>query len=102
MQIQGSAILAWSPFISFPLQLQNNPMLSCAYLSFVTSEFHGGKKAKEDPKMSKTKLKNAAEIGGVPTALPIGSPFFAVIVWHLHLLLVWLRPGGEAKEAAAS
>ena len=52
--------------------------------------------------MSKTKLKKAAEIGGAPTALPIGSPFFAVIVWRLHLLLVWLRPGGEAKEAAAS
>jgi hypothetical protein len=40
-QIQGNVIMAWSPFISFPLQLQNNPMLSCACLSFVTSELPG-------------------------------------------------------------
>ena len=77
-------------------------MLSCACLSFVTSEFHGGKKAKEDPKMSKTKLKKLQKLEVRLLPYQLVPLFFAVIVWHLHLLLVWLRPGGEAKEAAAS
>ena len=52
--------------------------------------------------MSKTKLKKLQKLEVRLLPYQLVPLFFAVIVWRLHLLLVWLRPGGEAKEAAAS
>ena len=71
-------------------------MLSCACLSFVTSEFHGGKKAKEDPKMSKTKLKKLQklEVRLLPYQL---VPLFSLLLFDIYIYC-WFCYAQEEKQ----